>query len=172
MRGVTRWRTLGLSVITAIVLAGCATTTPEPSALACAPDVELAILPEWAREGFSEAEPTALHALGRSGEVVAILFGGTLYSPPSPEVSNKILWVARDPAFAPGQLTIAAQRMDGSAPVGHPVERSVPDGPGPSTIDLPEAGCWRMTLSWADRTDSLDLQYVSPDGASARLASR
>ena len=60
--------------------------------------------------------------------------------------------------------------MDGSAPVGDRVERSVADGPGPSTIDLPEAGCWRMTLSWADRTDSLDLEYVSPSGWTQRLA--
>jgi hypothetical protein len=130
----------------------------------------MGVLPEWAREGFSEPEPSAMHALGRSGEIVAILFGGTLYSPPSPEVSNKILWVARDPATRFGQLVISAQRMDGSTPVGDLVERIVDGGPGPSTIDLPEAGCWRMTLDWADRTDSLDLEYEAPSGSTQRLA--
>ena len=32
-------------------------------------------------------------------------------------------------------------------------------------IDLPLAGCWRLTLTWgpgADQTDTMDLQYVAP----------
>jgi len=128
----------------------------------CAPEVTLAVLPEWAREGFNEAEPTALQALGRSGEIIAILFGGTLYAPPSEEVSNKILWVAKDGTTGPEGLVISAQRMDGTERLGDPVERVVDGGPGPSTIDLPEAGCWRMDLAWADETDSLDLEYVEP----------
>jgi hypothetical protein len=39
------------------------------------------------------------------------------------------------------------------------VRHIVPTGPGPSTIDLPEAGCWRLTLSWSGRKDSVDLAY-------------
>jgi hypothetical protein len=192
---VTRWRASGLAVITAIAVMACATTTrsaapatssplePSPSAIAtasvaaspspslavvsgpCAPDVQLKVLPEWARAGFSDPEPTALQALGRSGEIIAILFGGTLYSPPSDEVSNKILWVAKDGTTGPEGLVISAQRMDGAEPLGEPVERVVEGGPGPSTIDLPEPGCWRLSLTWADRTDSLDLEYVDPAAA-------
>ena len=151
-------------VAMSLIVAACGpfgpTVTP-PAAAACAPQIETGVLPDWARAGFSEAEPTARHAIGRSGEILGILFGGTLLSPPNPEISNKILWVARDPVATPG-LVIAAQRMDGSLPVGDPVERSVPDGPGPSTVDLPEAGCWRFTLTWDDQTDTLDLEYEAP----------
>ena len=107
-------------------------------------------------------KPSALQALGRSGEIIAILFGGTLYAPPSEEVSNKILWVAKDGTSGPEGLVISAQRMDGTERLGDPVERVVEGGPGPSTIDLPEAGCWRLSLAWADETDSLDLEYVDP----------
>jgi len=32
-------------------------------------------------------------------------------------------------------------------------------GPGPSIVDVPAPGCWRLTLSWSARRDSLDLQY-------------
>ena len=136
----------------------------------CEPWPALGVLPEWAREGFSAPEPTAIHALGRNGEIAAILFGGTLFAPPDNLISNKILWVGRDPATRFGQLVISAQRMDGSTPVGDPVERVVDGGPGPSTIDLPEAGCWRMNLRWADRTDSIDLDYVAPTAWTQRLA--
>jgi hypothetical protein len=52
--------------------------------------------------------------------------------------------------------------MVGAAPVGAPEERQVEGGPGPSTIDLPDPGCWRLSLTWGGRTDTLDLEYVSP----------
>jgi len=181
---------VGLLLLCAVA-ASCATTTPTASSSAsgstsaspapnaslgasgsptealgpCAPEVRLDVLPEWAREGFNEAEPSALQAVGRSGEILAILFGGTLYSPPSDEVSNKILWVAKDGTTGPEGLVISAQRMDGTDPLGDPVERIVEGGPGPSTIDLPEAGCWRMSLAWAAEMDSLDLEYVDPAGS-------
>jgi hypothetical protein len=138
-------------------------TSPSQAASACAARVETSVLPDWARQGFSEPEPSVAHEIGRSGEIAAIVFGDQLVSPPIPDRMNKILWVPRHATSAP-KLDISAQRMDGSVPVGDPVERSVAGGPGPSIIDLPEAGCWRLTLSWADRTDSLDLEYVSAGG--------
>jgi hypothetical protein len=50
--------------------------------------------------------------------------------------------------------------MTGTHAVGHPVTRVVVGGPGPSIIDLPAAGCWRVSLAWSGRTDTLDLQYT------------
>jgi len=119
-------------------------------------------LPDWARAGFSDAEPKAAHVVGTLGEVAAILFGDPLSAPPSGEHTNKILWVARRGSAMASDLEISAQRMDGSGLIDDPVERRVQGGPGPSIIDLPDAGCWRMTLRWADRTDSLDLEYQGP----------
>jgi hypothetical protein len=40
------------------------------------------------------------------------------------------------------------------------VSRTVLGGPGPSIINLPASGCWRLTLRWSGRVDSLDLDYA------------
>jgi hypothetical protein len=100
------------------------------------------------------------YEVGRSGEIAAIVFGFPLLAPPSTVRSNKILWVSRQVTTA-DRLDISAQQMDGVTPVGDPLKQSVAGGPGPSIVDQPAAGCWRFTLSWADRTDSLDLAYVT-----------
>ena len=120
----------------------------------------MAVLPDWARAGFSDAEPMARHEVGRSGEIAAVIFGFPLVVPPRADGANKILWVPRQTTIA-DRLDISAQRMDGTAAIGAPVEQVVTGGPGPSYVDLPQAGCWRLTLTWADQTDTLDLEYVA-----------
>ena len=55
---------------------------------------------------------------------------------------------------------IRAQRMEGRRRVGRPVTRVVVGGPGPSGINLPAPGCWRLSLRWSGRADELDLRYV------------
>ncbi len=127
----------------------------------CRGDVEMDVLPEWARGGFTDPEPRPPHTNGSSGEIVAVLFGYPLTYPPRPDTNNKILWVAKDMTSA-SDLAISAQLMDGAAAVGVPIARTVLGGPGPSVIDLPAVGCWRLTLDWGDQTDSLDLEYSNP----------
>jgi hypothetical protein len=115
------------------------------------------VLPTWARMGFSDPEPVAVHVVSDHGRIVAILFGRVLHAPPAEQVNNKILWVARTRGADP--LRIEAV-LDGS---GRTVHREVTGGPGPSTVDLPEAGCWHLTLAWGttpDRRDTIDLRYV------------
>jgi hypothetical protein len=114
----------------------------------------------WARAGFSDSRPRIAHTLGRSRRIVAILFGDPLSAPPIKERNNKILWVARTPLTTPADLHISAQQMSSSRPLGKPVSRRVEGGPGPSIIDLPRAGCWRLTLRWGSRHDELDLAYA------------
>jgi hypothetical protein len=126
----------------------------------CSPEVVTAVVPDWARAGFGDAAPTMPYEVGRSGEIAALVFGFPLVVPPSTARTNKILWVSRQATTA-DRLDISAQQMDGATPVGDPVKQSVAGGPGPSIVDLPTAGCWRFTLSWADRTDSLDLEYAA-----------
>jgi hypothetical protein len=135
-----------------------------PSAVArpCAPVVERGVLPVWARTGFSDARPRIAHAVGRAGRIAAILFADPLHAPPLEGRNNKILWVARTPLTSPGDLRISAQRMAGARRIGEPVARRVEGGPGPSIVDLPAAGCWRLTVRWGSRRDELDLRYVSP----------
>ena len=68
---------------------------------------------------------------------------------------------AHDPVRPLSDLRIRAERD------GQVVHRVVRGGPGPSGIDLPEAGCWHMTLRWSGRSDTLDLRYV-PQGSASK----
>ncbi|HVW19404.1 MAG TPA: hypothetical protein VHB30_14250 [Solirubrobacteraceae bacterium] len=126
----------------------------------CASAVHTAVVPAWARAGFSAKRPRMPLALGRSGRIVAIVFGHPLLSPPAKTRSNKILWVAHPQPNGYTTLRITAQRMTGTKAVGKPVQRTVAGGPGPSIVDLPAPGCWRLTLRWAGRADQVDLAYA------------
>jgi hypothetical protein len=125
------------------------------------PPPDRGVLPTWARTGFSDPRPKAPHVLGHDGRIVAILFGG-LWAPPKKDEGNKILWVAKDPVKPLSDLRISARRIVGGRASGRTVHRTVTGGPGPSGIDLPRAGCWRMTLKWSGRTDRLELRYRKP----------
>ena len=131
---------------------GDSTTCTEP---------DTGVLQEWARTGFSEKEPKIPHVLGDKGLIVAILFG-PLEAPPGPDSGNKVLWVAKDPVKPLSDLRITAQRMQNGKPAGKAEHRTVTGGPGPSGIELPKAGCWRMSLAWSGRTDQLELRYTKP----------
>jgi hypothetical protein len=133
---------------------------PAAAAAPCSPRLQTGVLPVWARTGFSDPKPRIAHVPGASGRIVAILFGYPLHAPPARNRNNKILWAARLPTDPGSDLRIRAQRMVGSRAVGAAVARRVRGGPGPSIVDLPSAGCWRLTLRWSGRVDSLDLAYV------------
>jgi hypothetical protein len=97
--------------------------------------------------------------IGRRGEIVALLWADPLLAPPPTTHNNKILWVSQMPTNG-SALLISAQRMTGAKPVGGAVHRQVAGGPGPSIINLPVAGCWRLDLHWSGQSDSLDVDYV------------
>ena len=114
------------------------------------------------RAGFGPS-PRVPYEIGRHGAIGAILFAHPLYSPPAPERhKNKILWVPRRLAKHVAPLWIRMQKINGSQPVGAPVRRIIATGPGPSYVDATSAGCWRLTLTWSGRQDTLDLDYVTP----------
>jgi hypothetical protein len=131
--------------------ASSTTTVPSTS---CVDPVPSALLPEWARTGFSDPRPHMPYVLGDNGDIAAILFAQPLTSPPSADHNNKILWVGR---VGEGSLHITATLSDGSATATRVVE----GGPGPSIIDLPASGCWHLALQWGDNTDSLNLRYAA-----------
>jgi hypothetical protein len=148
-------------IITAAVSASDATTSPSASPTGgepCHSDVVDTVLPTWARTGFSDPEARTPHAVSHHGRIAAIPFGG-LYAPPARGKGNKILWVSH--TGVDGALVIDAVRADS----GQHVHRELPQGPGPSYVDLPAPGCWQLRLRWgsaADQRDSLDLVYRSP----------
>jgi hypothetical protein len=160
------------ALATLLLIAGCTAGGGrlEPSAApvspGCSAQVHQDRLPEWARNGFS-GDARATYAMSYAGQMVAVLFGYPLSQPPAEGRNNKILWVAgpaaptpRDPSAGPdyNDLLIDA-RLDGH---GEPVQRRIAGGPGPSIVDLPEPGCWRLTLRWSGRTDIIDLEYGAP----------
>lgn len=158
MTSVFRLLTVAV-LISAFLLGDSMNAGAESRAVApCHADVRTGVLPTWARAGFSGPKPRIPHTLGRNGELVAVLFGYPLHAPPLPNRNNKILWVSRRPGSGTA-LWISAQRMKGARIVGDPISRIVRGGPGPSLVNLPAPGCWRLTLSWWGRRDSLDLKY-------------
>lgn len=156
-------------VALALVLLGHAHRADRPASvgdhratvLACRSEGRIGVLPVWARPGFSKARPRVRYELGASGQIAAIPFG-TLTSPPAANHNNKILWVSHVSTRPGASLRILAQRMTGTRRDGAPVMRAVSGGPGPSIINLPVPGCWRLTLRWSGWTDQLDLQYNRP----------
>jgi len=127
----------------------------------CRSVVHHGVLPPWARAGFSDPKPRMRYVLGASGRIAALLFAA-LTSPPAADHNNKILWVSHVATHDGHDLRIQAQRMAGTKPLGAAVSRAVPGGPGPSIINLPSPGCWRLSLHWSRSTDTLDLQYTAP----------
>ena len=111
--------------------------------------------------GFSDARPEITYALGASDRIAAVVFGYPLLSPPGKTRSNKILWVSHSAVRPLSDLKIRAQRMVGTKAIGPVVVRTVDSGPGPSIVDLPTAGCWRLGLTWSGKHDTLDLNYLS-----------
>ena len=129
----------------------------------CATAVTYGPLPVWARSGFQPANVAMPYVLGAHGDIVAVLWArhDPLYSPPKPGRGNKILWVSRLPVSVLGNLDVTARRLVGATAVGPVVRRTVFGGPGPSGIDMPQAGCWQFTLRWSGHQDSVDLAYTA-----------
>ena len=138
-------------ILALAALAGCG-GSDDKQAAACA--VDKGVLPEWARTGFSEAEPKMPHVLGRGGEIAAILFGDPLSAPPDADRANKVLWVPRETPLTYTRLAITARQ--GERTVTRKVDL------GPSYVDLPAPGCWQLTLAWKGHQDALALNYVKP----------
>jgi hypothetical protein len=158
--GITGVR-IARPVLAAVVLAtALAPSTASASGGACHSAVHHGVLPSWARTGFSDPRPRMPHVLGRSGDIAAIVFGYPLLSPPSQTRANKILWVSRRPVKPGSDLRIRAQRMRGDRHVGTHVVRVIRGGPGPSYLNLPAPGCWRLTLQWSARSDELDVDFL------------
>jgi hypothetical protein len=139
---------------------GGASTSPKAGLVraSCATRVVDGILPFWARAGFSERAPKMPYELGANGDIAAILWADPLLSPPPKTHNNKILWVSRLSVNG-SALLISAQLTNGPRPIGRAIQREVTGGPGPSIINLPTAGCWRVALHWSGHSDALYLNY-------------
>jgi hypothetical protein len=129
-----------------------------PAASTCRLDYPSKPLPTWARAGFTPPDQPVTFVLGDRGDMAAIVWAShhPLVAPPSTSRNNKILWVARVGA-AEGPLKIRATLES----TGQTVTRTLAAAPGPSTIDLPAAGCWSFDLTWGSHEDHLVLGYAA-----------
>ncbi|WP_433376077.1 hypothetical protein [Streptosporangium sp. CA-115845] len=155
----------GLPAIGALVMlaAGCSASGPAPRAEgarppagACVSTVTRDALPTWARSGFSDDGSGVAHVFGEHGDIIAVLFSYPLVASTDPEVTNKILWVSRLPQQPMRPLSIKAT-LDGTTTS---VVREIDGGPGPSSVNLPKAGCWRLTLNWSGHSDAITLRFT------------
>lgn len=130
------------------------TPTVDRASWTC-PDPAKVILPTWARSGFSDPTSPVPHLVGTDQQIVAVPFGWPLRDHQQPPRKNKILWIAKSGA---GPLHIEATERT----TGLTVTRDLPDGPAPSYVDMPTAGCWRFMLSWANEHDEVFVRYSGP----------
>jgi hypothetical protein len=132
-----------------------ATSAVPPAKEGCSAALTNGPLPVWARSGFHPPDQDMPHVMGAQGKIVAILWGhDVLHAPPLPNRANKILWVSRL-EVQPGPLAIRAT-LNGT---DRTASRILPDGPGPSYVNLPGAGCWTLDLSWSGHRDQVELRY-------------
>lgn len=129
---------------------------PAPVAAdSCGTTVGTDALPGWARTGFSGDGSGVPHVLGRDGGILAVLFNYPPVASADPNVANKILWVSRLPQQPMRPLRIQATLTGTKSSV----YREIPGGPGPSSVNLPTPGCWRLALSWSGHTDVMTLKF-------------
>jgi hypothetical protein len=103
------------------------------------------------------------HVIGAKGDIVAILWAlhDPLVTPVPANRNDKILWVSKVTDQPGSNLQITARRLTSSGASGPAVQRTVIGGPGPSSVEMPTAGCWQFTLRWSGHVDTLDLSYAT-----------
>ena len=92
----------------------------------------------------------------------------------------KIMWVFLDPSArdrAGGELRIEGRNLDGDgtfsesfSAIGYEGQQGAPSYA--SIIDLPEPGCWRLTLTTGDLRATVDLPAAAQRCAPARACTR
>jgi hypothetical protein len=101
--------------------------------------------------------------VAHDGTAVAVMFGFPLRAGTPTDPRNKVLWIMRLPRRG-SPLRISASPVGGGGGARARVHSSWPanSGPGeiyPSYVNVPHAGCWRVTVRWAHHTDTIDLPY-------------
>jgi hypothetical protein len=165
--GARRRRLLTVGPIAAVlavflILAAVWVNRPSDTTAVAAPPsactaLQTGPLPVWARAGFSSPEGNP-YQLSTDGEMAAVVFANPLLAPADPERANKILWVAEQtPAFTDTLVIDGTREGDG---LQHSVD--IGSAPGPSYVDMPAPGCWRLTLTWGTHSDTINLLWSSP----------
>lgn len=158
-----------------LAVASCGPSTNRSANLSgCVPaPLQTGPPPPWAAAAFSNSSPgfRPPYALASSDAVAAFMFANPLRAGHPTNPSNKVLWVVRYPRNGKPLIIDARWTQDPSIDVR--ISRPADSSPGeiyPSQIDLPRAGCWKVTLSWGAHRASINLQ-VKPRSARPSAAS-
>lgn len=120
-------------------------------------------LPTWTAAAFSDSSPGPTPwpaAVSERGTVAAVVFGYPLRAGNPAGRTNKVLWIMKLPRLG-SALSIEARPVGAAKPLirsAFPADSS-PGEIYPSYVNVPKAGCWRLTLRWAGHEDSIDLHY-------------
>lgn len=123
--------------------------------------LQMGPLPPWAAPAMAGSHGLdGPFALSAHRDVLAYLFGHPLRAGHPRGRQNKVLWIMRLPRRG-RSLHLTARPLHASRPV---VRATLPAdaSPGeiyPSYVNVPRAGCWRVTLRWAGHTDEMALRY-------------
>ena len=170
------WRRVAL-VIAGLGIAACGSTAthrravvhqaaPGPIAVAggCGTTaLHRGTLPGWAEPAMSAGGTRSSpwpYGVADNGTAVAVEFGFPLRAGKPTNPTNKVLWIMRLPRHG-SPLTVTARPVRGGGPSVHaswPADSS-PGEIYPSFVNVPHAGCWRVTVRWAHHTDTIDLRY-------------
>jgi hypothetical protein len=121
-------------------------------------------IPAWTKPAFADSGGNKSYdgpySVADHGNAVAVLFAQPLRAGHPSDPINKVLWIMRQPRNG-SVLRITATPASGSGPTVHSSfpANSSPGEIYPSSVNVPRAGCWHVTLRWAHHTDSIDLRY-------------
>jgi hypothetical protein len=121
--------------------------------------------PPWTASAWasSSGPPSSLpYGTTARANAAAFIFGYPLRAGDPSNPANKILWIVRLPRNG-SNLVIRARPLREAKPVVT-VTRTADSSPGqiyPSIVNVPRAGCWRLTLHWAGHSDALDLLWAA-----------
>lgn len=162
-------RTVLAILVAGTLLAACGQSSPPPGPVrvagACGTTrIARGSVPAWTAPAFADSSPGPPrwpHALSVRRDVTAILFSYPLRAGNPTGRRNKILWIVKQPRNG-SPLRIVARPLNSARPV---VRLAFPasSSPGeiyPSYVDVPTAGCWRLTLRWAGHVDRIALRYL------------
>ena len=161
------------TLLMALVLTACTDTaepqgetreTPPPTAALATPGGVASATP--ARESLPCSAVVQRELVGRRHGIVghSFVWPEPFRSPPLPDRHNKILWELQRPGRAAdtADLLITASLNHSELVVHRRVEGHVTPGrTRPSIIDVPEPGCWTLSLTWGAQRDTVSVRYRS-----------
>ena len=119
-------------------------------------------VPDWLDAAAGHNVPAGRpYVIAAPAIAAGFLFAYPLRAGQSPYAGNKILWAVRTPRRG-SVLEIDGHPLGSSQPTVHD-SRPANSSPGeiyPDGVDVPSAGCWHLSLSWATGHAEIDLAYL------------